>query len=471
MNVRPASPLLFLFWLAACGGSAESPQQVPVALERMPPASLMRFEPDGGKPELYHLPDLASLDWRPEDRLGAINRVVGSIREPAQVVVLDTRGTLTSMLLETGGTRTIVRDAAVAALAADGSLYTVDTTGAAWSVGRRTPERYRARFDQVPDVLWAGASGQLVGLDSASSVFETFGPTDTVTVQPIASGTVAMDQWVELAAVAADSAVWLFDPGSSRKPVSLKAGPGAVCVTFSPSGHELYAATTRGKLVIIDRFGHRIRKRMSLPGPARDVRTDPFGRWLLVRPATGDSLWVVDLDSDSLLGSVPGGWAADLPQVTSPNVLVLRDGADVVARKLGGPGMPVSGRIAKGASARWLAVQWSPIREDQAAAALAADTSFVADSGGPTDRVYLQVSSSQNPEWAAELVKKLAAAGLTASVLQPAAPSDPYRVVLGPYSSRDAAEASGKTLGMPYFVVTLPPQPTEPVPSPGETRR
>jgi hypothetical protein len=29
-------------------------------------------------------------------------------------------------------------------------------------------------------------------------------------------------------------------------------------------------------------------------------------------------------------------------------------------------------------------------------------------------------------------------------------------VVLGPYSSRDAAEESGRTLGMPYFVISLP---------------
>jgi hypothetical protein len=190
-----------------------------------------------------------------------------------------------------------------------------------------------------------------------------------------------------------------------------------------------------------------------------DVRTGPYGRWLLVRPATGDSIWVVDLDRDSLVGGVPGTWAPDLPLVSSPNTLVSRDKNDVVARKLTDLGLPEAGRIAGGADALWIAVPWSPVREDLAAAALAADSGADTTADSATTRVYLQVSSSQNPEWAAELVKKLGAAGLSASVLKPVAATDPYRVVLGPYPSREAAEASGKTLGMPYFVITLPAEP------------
>jgi hypothetical protein len=425
----------------------------------MPVSTLMRIARDGGRPELYHLPDLGSLDWRPEDRLAAVRQVVGTTTEPAQVVILDTKGTLTAMRLEAGRTRTVVQDAALAALSADGGLYTVDTSGAAWEVGRRTPERYRAHFDQVPDALWAGASGTLVGLDSSGSVLEVFGISDTVAVRPIEAGSVAADQWADLVAVAADSAVWLYDPNSARAPKQVKAGPGAARAAFSPSGHQLYVATTRGKLAVIDRFSGKVRNRISLPGPAMDVRTDPYGRWLLVRPATGDSIWVVDLDHDSLIGGVPGTWAPDLPMVTSPNTLVSRDRNDVIARKLTDPGLPEAGRIAGGATALWIAVPWSPVREDLAAAALAADSAADTTADSAATKVYLQVSSSQNPEWAAELVKKLGAAGLSASVLKPAAATDPYRVVLGPYPSRDAAEASGKTLGMPYFVITLPAEP------------
>lgn len=459
MTARYPGLILPLLLLAACGGSADAPPQDALALERTPVASLMRIAPDGGRPELYHLPDLALLDWRAEDQLAPVRRVVGTLTEPAQVVVLDAKGTLIAMRLENGRARTVVANAAVAALSADGSLYTVDTSGAAWTVGRRTPEKYRARFDGVPDRLWAGASGLLVGFDSASSVLAVFGVSDTVAVRPIESGALAVDQWADLVAVAADSAVWLYDPSSSRDPERVRAGPGATGATFSPSGHQLYVVTSRGKLAIVDRFGGKLRARLTLPGPASEVRTDPYGRWLLVRPVSGDSIWVVDLERDSLLGTVPGSWNADLPLVTSPNTLVSREGKDVVARNLSDAGLPGSGRIDNGAAALWVAVPWSPDHEDEAAAALAADTSAGAPSDSTAERIYLQVSSSQNPDWAAELVKKLGAAGLKASVLQPATPNDPYRVVLGPYPSRDAAEENGKTLGMPYFVITLPAEP------------
>jgi len=68
--------------------------------------------------------------------------------------------------------------------------------------------------------------------------------------------------------------------------------------------------------------------------------------------------------------------------------------------------------------------------------------------------VYLQVSSSQNPAWADELSQKLKAAGLPAAVLQPARSDEAYRVVLGPYATREQAEETGRGIGMPSFVVT-----------------
>jgi len=72
--------------------------------------------------------------------------------------------------------------------------------------------------------------------------------------------------------------------------------------------------------------------------------------------------------------------------------------------------------------------------------------------------VYLQVSSSQNPTWASELSEKLRAAGLPASVLTPKRSEEAYRVVLGPYATREQAEETGRKLGMPSFIVTAQDQ-------------
>ncbi len=456
MTVRQTAPILSLFLLAACGGSSGSAERTPLALVRPPTASLLRIDPDGGRPGLYHLPDLAPLDWRAEDRLGAVRDLVGSVSEPPQAIVLDRTGKLTAMRLEAGRTRTVVQDAAVAVVSADGSLYSVDSTGLPWTVGRRTPERYRAAFDQVPDRLWAGAGGLLVGLDSSAPALEALAVSDTLSVIPIESGQVAAAPWADLVAVATDSAVWLHDPHSSGKPVRISGIREAASLAFSPSGHELYVAAGP-RLVVVDRFAARVRGSVDLPGTAVALRPDPLGRWLLARPASGDSIWVVDLDREILVGTAAGEWSDDLPLVASSNVLVARDGKAITARDLTSSGMPATGRVEDAAASLWMAVPWSPIREDAAAAALAEDSSDAGISDStPGERIYLQVSSSRNPDWATELVKKLADAGLEASVLKPASANDPYRVVLGPYPSRDAAEESGRTLGMPYFVISLP---------------
>ena len=64
------------------------------------------------------------------------------------------------------------------------------------------------------------------------------------------------------------------------------------------------------------------------------------------------------------------------------------------------------------------------------------------------------MSSSQNPAWANELAEKLRAAGLPASVLAPKRSDEANRVVLGPYSTREQAEETGRKIGMPSFVVS-----------------
>jgi cell division protein FtsN len=66
------------------------------------------------------------------------------------------------------------------------------------------------------------------------------------------------------------------------------------------------------------------------------------------------------------------------------------------------------------------------------------------------------VSSSRNADWARELSQKIAAAGLATVVLQPASGDDVYRVVVGPYATREQADSASRSLGMPSFVVSLP---------------
>jgi cell division septation protein DedD len=146
----------------------------------------------------------------------------------------------------------------------------------------------------------------------------------------------------------------------------------------------------------------------------------------------------------------------------------------VVALDLSRPGLPRVGTIAGGAEDLWLPVAWSPtpapavavkdsgranaaraVGADSSADAIdaAPDTVAGARTSAPAQRVYLQVSSSQNPDWARDLSQQLRSAGVEATVLQPHGPGDPYRVVVGPYESREAAEEASRKLGRPSFII------------------
>jgi cell division protein FtsN len=67
--------------------------------------------------------------------------------------------------------------------------------------------------------------------------------------------------------------------------------------------------------------------------------------------------------------------------------------------------------------------------------------------------IYLQVSSSQNQEWAQAFARQLKDGGFPAKVLAPKTSDEGYRVMVGPYPSREAAESVGKRLGRSYFIV------------------
>jgi len=227
-----------------------------------------------------------------------------------------------------------------------------------------------------------------------------------------------------------------------------------VAVLFSPSGHRLYVAQTDDELVVLDRYSGDRLAAIHLPGPAKGLRNDRFGQWLLVRPASGDSVWVIDVGRWRFAGAVATKWATDLPAVASPNTLVIRRGRDVVGIDLGSAGLPETGHIEGGAADEWMPVPWRPARDAEAAVTTDSTALAGADSGKAAASVYLQVSSSQNPAWASELADKLRAAGLPASVLAPTRSDEAHRVVLGPYATREQAESTGRKIGMPSFIVS-----------------
>ena len=119
---------------------------------------------------------------------------------------------------------------------------------------------------------------------------------------------------------------------------------------------------------------------------------------------------------------------------------------------LAGRDLAVHGRVEDGARDRWLVAEWDPRRPALQLAAGASPGS--PGTGGTGQTMFVQVSSTSNPQWAEDLARDLRLAGMKASVLPPQQQDEMYRVVIGPYGSRDEAEAIGRKLGMPYWIFT-----------------
>jgi hypothetical protein len=267
----------------------------------------------------------------------------------------------------------------------------------------------------------------------------------------------------------------------------------------TPSGDRLYIALdSTNELQVIDRYSGAEQGRVTLPGPVAELRMDSLGRYLLARPARGsDSVWVVAVGTDHMTGSASTTWSADLPFVGVDGSLVLAQGADVVlvdpqtfARRR---------KVTDGAHDFWIPLRWNGFRPrapgldqpvtfpstppDSGDSVLAAirrsqqDTSLhptqpgaagraVADSasngkvgagvaGGTQGTVRtgiftVQLAALLNADSARARASRIVVGSQHARVV-PAVRGGAtvYLVVLGPYPSRDAAEAAGRQSAQP----------------------
>jgi DNA-binding beta-propeller fold protein YncE len=419
-----------------------------------PPSTLLRVPTAGGVAQLYRVPGLDGAAWKTQAPLPPIKRVVGADLDQGVVYVLGTKSEVITIDLQTARIRSLViAGARDATIGPDGTLFTVSDSNFVTQLERRNPVRFQTRLAGRPRDLFGTRDGNLLAITAGSDIsLNVLSSDQPATAIALPSGDAAATFWGDLVAVASDTAVVLVDPQNQAKPQSIAVSNHARAVTFSPSGHRFYVARRQGPVLVYNRFTDEKLGEIDLPGPARALRMGPFGRWLLVNPPTADSVWLVDLANDRFVRGFETEWSTDLPTVTNRQTLLLKSGKDVVAVDLSSDSMRVVGRVAGGAADQWLALAWSPESGTASPESEVVDTATaVADSSLPS-QVFLQVSSSQNRSWASELASQLSGAGLPARVIDPKQGEEGYRVVLGPYPTREVAESAGRRLGRPFFI-------------------
>ncbi|HZB26984.1 MAG TPA: SPOR domain-containing protein [Gemmatimonadales bacterium] len=461
MNLRLTTPgaTLLLLLCAACGGSSDlATGTLPASSRSVAPVTVLRIPREGGQAHLYRVPTLDSAPWKPDERLPPIDRVIGADPEQGLVFVLDRKSNVVALDLDTRRVRTFLENVRYATLGPDGALYAVDTASAVTQLVRRTPVRFRSKLQGKPAELHGTMNGALLArLAGNRPALEFLGSDQAPTSIPLPAGQVASTFLGDQVAVAADTAVIVYTPQDKSKPRVIPVEGDARAVLFSPSGHRLYVARAGAPFLVLDRFEGTTLREIELPGPARALRGGLYGSWVLVQPESGDSVWVIDVGTGKYVGTTPTRWTDDLPAVAPPHTLLVRRGGDLMALDLASKGLTPVGRVEGGAADFWLPLAWHPA--DAGEIPVETDSAgLAADSGAGRPSVYLQVSSSQNPTWASELSERLRAAGLPASVLTPRRSDEAYRVVLGPYATREQAEETGRRLGMPSFIVTAQDQ-------------
>ena len=456
VRTRPLLALAAACSFACRSGSQLHSRGLSVA-STTPPSSLLRLPGAGGVAELYHVPKLDAWGWKTTGVIPPIRRAIGADLDLNMVYAVGIKNEIIALDLLTARPRpqplATARDVAVGP---DGTLFTVDDSLRVVQFVRRTPFHFPAKLPTRPRDLFGTRTSSLLAISSgATNVLTILKTEEAPTRALLPNGDAAATFWGDLIAVAADSAVLLVDPDTPEQSIKLPISGHARAVLFSPSGHRFYVARREGSVLVFNRFTREKVGEIELPGSAGALRVDPFGRWLMVHPPNADSLWLVELAKNRYVGGFPADWASDLPTITNQQTLLVKVGDDVVAYDLTKKDFPETGRIRGGARDTWLPLAWTP--ETGTATAVpetVADTTQASETEAEDSkpRVYLQVSSSQNRAWSADLARQLEQQGLPAKVLDPRQGEDGFRVVLGPYPTREAAESTGHRLGRPYFI-------------------
>ena len=443
---------------ALASSQSADPQRVTVSrrAEARHPGLVVRLVGGrtGGTPKVYRLPDLAEVPHVLRGRLPAVERIIGLDPEAEFLYLRTPNSEILAYDLGSGRSDTVAPAAVRATLGPDGTLYTVDEKGRVVTVARRVRFAWPQVLKDLPSDLFGAVNQRLVAVVRQDTMrIITAGASQAQLVRQVRfSGDVAATVWGDLLAVAADSGVTLLDPLGRREPVFIRLSEHPRALAFSPSGHRIYVARRDWPgLGVVDRFEQKELDGIALPGEAATIRLDPLGRWLLARPAAGDSIWIVDLPLKRLAGTLPTTWQNDLPAVAPDGTVLLRQGQDVVAFRVDSADQQLheSGRSRDGGNDLWLVTRWRP----RWGVVPAAGPDQTGDSvAAAAEVLYVQVSVSRNLTWSTEMAQQLSRAGLSARVLTPSRPDEGYRVVLGPYSTRAEAEAIGRKLGRPYWI-------------------
>ena len=467
--------------LVACSRSEQSERPAvrtaSIPAQRGSDALLLRVPRSGGIARVTRYPDIDSTIWTAAESAPGIERVLAFDADAGLIAASDARRRPLWIDLREGSVTLPIKGTLAEMSSIDGStIYGVGSDGV---VVRCTPAgNWTFKPPRPARVVFPQSNGGIVVLASRtdSSTLWRMRPPGTRLLDTLDAGKVAL-------AVSAPFGGRLYLANNRRMTgVAAQTFNESSTLTFdhtvstigtTPSGDRFYVATDSSPtLYVVDRYRDRIATRVELPGQPRDLRVDPFGRYLLVRAAKGDSVWIVGVGADRVLGTVHSRWLGDLPFVAPDGAIGAAQNGDVVFLDAA-TGRELQ-RVKDGASDFWYPFVWNGLRPRATALDQPAqfptdtDTTVKPPAAAPVETtathptpVVDSAISGFSVSFAALLdeakardqAAKITVQGQTARVVTSVTSGTAiYRVVLGPFRTRAEADAVGRASGLSYVV-------------------
>lgn len=468
--------------LVACSRSerSENPavRTASVPAQRGPDALLLRVPRSGGIARVTRYPDIDSTIWTATDPVPSLERVLAFDPDAGLIAASDSRGRPLWIDLREGAVTLPIKGTLADMASIDGStIYGVGSDGVvvrctpsgSWTF--KPPEPARAVFPQSNGGLLV-----LAGKRESSTIWR-MRPPNTKLLDTLNAGYVSR-------AVSAPfgGRLYLADnrtmTGVASQTLNESSGirfdRTVSAIATTPSGDRFYVITDSSTtLYVVDRYRDRIAGRLELPGEPRDLRIDPFGRYLLVRAAKGDSLWIVGVGSDRVLGTIHSRWSGDAPFVAPDGAIGTMESRDLVFVDAA-TGRELQ-RVRGGASDFWYPFAWTGLRardtaldqparfptdSDTTVAKPASAAPAETTATHPTPAVdsaasgfTVSFAALLDESKAREQASKIVVQGQTARVVTSVTSGTTiFRIVLGPFRTRAEADQVGRSSGLSYVV-------------------
>ncbi len=511
MRTVLASALLLLV-CGVAGGCADRSSRpegagAPPSIPSGPDPLLLRVPQKGGVLTATRYPALDSVVWRSIGRVPPLSRFIGFGPEDGYLSAVDTGGAPVRVDLRIGSV-TSSRDQALTTLASfdGGAVYGLTVGG---EITRFTPSGsdWKFRPSLPAQALYPQADGSLIvaGARGDQAIVWRVRPpqmvvSDSVLFNIGGEEAALRDEILTTAGSVGDRVFF----GANERVIAVRArdlgpalnvdvGDPVRAIAATPSGDRLFVALADEEVLrIVDRFEEGVTGRIRLPAPARALRMDPLGRVLLARGAQVspgvDSVFVVSLAEDAVVGVIESAWRGDLPLVLPDGGIAVTRGADVVFAHPST--LAPMQTVTDGASSWWHTLRWNGFRPRAAGldqpvqfrtsaprdpsdlppatgdstgnATAGAGAAGDSTTGGSATSGEAPARASQfTVSFAAILDEKQAralAGRIRVDGQSPRVTTSErdgkllYRVIMGPYPTRAEAERIGKASGQSYWV-------------------